>query len=338
MAMKLDLTDVKIINLLMDDGRMSVAEIARRMDDSTERTAHYRVEKLIQSGVIRIGTIVDPRSLGFAVRADIFMQVEPGRIQEVAEKLTEFAQVSFVACSLGEYDVVITVSTRDNTELYTFLAEEIVNVPGIKDTTTVLVPKFLKDVHHWFHTELDTEEIGFNLIKGYPDRSSQVTNHKVDRVDQAIVDFLIKDGRIPAVKIARQIGYVSARLVRDRIDTLVQNKVIQMCAIVDSRKLGFPIIAGVVLDVDKRYIMDTAQRLAKLPETNYVGFSLEKPKLSIQVYARDNIHLYTFVTEEIPKLPGVTNTVTSILPKILKDLDEWRIPDSACVDYSVNSD
>jgi len=338
MAMKLDLTDVKIINLLMDDGRMSVAEIARRMDDSTERTTHYRIEKLIESGVIRIGTIVDPRALGFSVRADIFIQVEPGRIQEVAEKLAEFAQVSFVACSLGKYDVIITVSTRDNTELYTLLAEGIANVPGIKDTTTVLVPKFLKDVHHWFHTDVDTDEIGLNLVKGYPARSSQVTNYEVDRVDQAIVDFLIQDGRIPAVKIARQIGYVSARLVRDRIDALVQNKVIQVCAIVDPQKLGFPVIAGVVLDVDKRYIMDTAQRLANLPETNYVGFSLEKPKLSIQVCARDNTHLYMFVTEELPKLPGVTNTVTSVLPKILKDLDDWHIPDSTCVDYSMSTD
>jgi len=336
MAMKLDLTDVKIIDLLMDDGRMSVAEIARRMDDCTERTTHYRIEKLIESGVIRIGTIVDPRALGFSVRADIFIHVEPGRIQKVAEKLTEFAQVSFVACSLGIYDVIITVSTRDNSELYTFLTEEIANVPGIKDMTTVLVPKFLKDFHHWFHTNVDTDESGLNFVKSYPVRSSKVTNYEVDQVDQAIVDFLIQDGRIPAVKIARQMGYVSARLVRDRIDALVQNNVIQVCAIVNPQKLGFPVIAGVVLDVDKRYIMDTAQGLAKLPETNYVGFSLEKPKLSIQVCTRDNMHLYTFVTEELSKLPGVTKTVTSIQPKKLKDLDDWRIPDSACVENSMS--
>lgn len=321
----------------MDDGRMSVAEISRRIGSESERTIHYRIGKLIESRVIRISTIVDPRVLGFIVRADVFIKAEPGRIQEVAEKLTELEQVSYVACSLGQYDINITISTRDNSELHSLVANKIVNIPGIEDTTIVLVPKFLKDVQHWFHTEFDTEEIGSPTVRGYPKHSPSITTYKVDHLDQTIVDILIQDGRIPAAEIARQMGYVSARFVRDRIEALVENEVIQICAIVDPQRLGFPVTAVIILDVDARNIVDTANRLAELSETNFVGFSLEKPRLIIQVCAIDNMHLYTFVTEVLPQMPGVTNTVTSILPKVLKDLDQWRIPDSACVDYGVHT-
>jgi hypothetical protein len=32
------------------------------------------------------------------------------------------------------------------------------------------------------------------------------------------------------------------------------------------------------------------------------------------------------------RVPGVTKTVTTLVPLVLKDVYDWRIPDSACVD------
>lgn len=332
MTIQLDPTDVQIINALMEDGRISVAEISRRISNESKRTIHYRIEKLIKSDVIRIGTIVDPRAIGYYVRADIFIQVETGRIQEVAEKLAEFKQVSYVACLLGIYDIIITVSMRDNTELYTFIANEVAKVSGIKETATYLVPMFLKDVHHWFQHGIETEKNYAPASRQYQLQSPQINKYKVDRVDQAIVDLLMKDGRIPAAEIARQLGYISERSVRDRIESLFANKVIQICAIVNPIKLGFLVTANIILDIATGDVLETAQKLAQLDETCYVGFSIGKPSLSIQVYARDTNSLYTFVTETLHQMPGVTNTVTTILPLTLKSLDSWGIPDSACVD------
>lgn len=328
MIAKIDSTDVKIISLLMQDGRMSVAEITRTIKDGSERATHYRIQRLIDRGVIRIGTIVDHRAIGLSVRADIFIAVKPGSMQAVAQQLAKFEQVSYVACMLGNYDIVITVATHDNTELYKFLAEDITSVPGIKETKTVLVPIFFKDVHQWFQVDLDSEEINLTPFKKNLNREPPVDRFELERVDQAIVDLLLQDGRIPAAEIARQIGYISARSVRDRIEALVTHKVIHVCAIADPTSLGFPVVAEVILDVDTEHMLDYARELAQRDETSYVGFSLEKPNINIQVCARSNMDLFTFVRDVLRQMPGVTNTITSILPLKVKEIDQWRIPDS----------
>src|SRR5258706_142975 len=49
-----DRTDIKIVNLLLEDGRMSASEISRRMSDISERAVRYRIDRMIDEGVIQI--------------------------------------------------------------------------------------------------------------------------------------------------------------------------------------------------------------------------------------------------------------------------------------------
>ena len=48
--------------------------------------------------------------------------------------------------------------------------------------------------------------------------------------------------------------------------------------------------------------------------------------MSIQIVAKDTAEIYQFVTEVVRKVPGVRKTTTSIVPLILKDVYQWRIP------------
>ena len=149
MAYQIDKIDQAIVDLLLEDGRMSSAEIARRIGDISERSVRHRIDRLIQEGVIRVSAIVNPKAVGLPVLADVFIEVEPGRVLEVARKMAEFAQVSYVACSTGDRDVSIQVYARDNEELYRFVTEVVGNVPGVRKTHTVLLPLILKDVYNW---------------------------------------------------------------------------------------------------------------------------------------------------------------------------------------------
>jgi Lrp/AsnC family transcriptional regulator for asnA, asnC and gidA len=81
--------------------------------------------------------------------ADVFIEVEPGRILDVAHRIAEYECVSYIACSIGGRDISIQVVAHDNTELYRFVAEVLGKVPGIRKTTTLLVPLVLKDVYEW---------------------------------------------------------------------------------------------------------------------------------------------------------------------------------------------
>jgi Lrp/AsnC family transcriptional regulator for asnA, asnC and gidA len=98
----LDQTDRAIIGLLNEDGRMSSAEISRRLGDVPSRTVSYRIDHLIERGIISVKAIVNPPALGYNVLADVFLEVEPGRVRAVANKVASFPEVSYVACATGE--------------------------------------------------------------------------------------------------------------------------------------------------------------------------------------------------------------------------------------------
>jgi Lrp/AsnC family transcriptional regulator for asnA, asnC and gidA len=145
---KIDTVDRKIINLLLEDGRIPASEIARQIG-LTERSVRYRIERLIQGEVIKIAAVVNPEALGYSIVADVFIEVEPALINEVARRLAEHENVTYVACSIGERDVSAQVVARDNNEVYALATEFIGKLPGVRKTTTSIVPIRLKDVYQW---------------------------------------------------------------------------------------------------------------------------------------------------------------------------------------------
>ena len=146
---EIDKIDVKIVNLLLEDGRMPASEIARRMGDISERAVRYRIDRMIEEGVIYVSAIVSPQAFGFDTRADVWLEVESDKILEVANKMAEFQNVSYVACSIGETDVSIQVVAKDTGEVYRFVTEVVRKVPGVRKTVTSIVPIVLKDVYQW---------------------------------------------------------------------------------------------------------------------------------------------------------------------------------------------
>ncbi len=145
----LDEIDLKIVDLLMENGRMNAAKIARRVGQITERAVRYRINRMESMGTIRICAIPNPKSLGFSVIADVFIEVESGQIMEVARKLVEMECISYVACSIGEKDISAQVVAQNSDEVYTIVTEIIGKVQGVRKTTTSIVPIVLKDIHEW---------------------------------------------------------------------------------------------------------------------------------------------------------------------------------------------
>ncbi len=61
--------DQKIVELLMEDGRMASAEIARRIGGGvSERVVRYRIERMVKDGVIQVRPIVNPQAFGLTTR------------------------------------------------------------------------------------------------------------------------------------------------------------------------------------------------------------------------------------------------------------------------------
>jgi Lrp/AsnC family transcriptional regulator, regulator for asnA, asnC and gidA len=146
---KIDKTDLKIINLLIDNGRIHAAEIARQVGNISERAVRYRIERMLENDVMQISAVVNPRSVGLSVVADVWIECDADAIMEVARSMTELEEISYVACSIGERDVSVQILARDTGDVYRFVTEVIGKVPGVRKTTTNIVPMVLKDIYQW---------------------------------------------------------------------------------------------------------------------------------------------------------------------------------------------
>lgn len=146
---KPDCTDWEIIALLNEDGRMPSTEIARRLGNVSARTVTNRINALIEQGFINIRAIVNPEPVGYNVMADVFIEVEPGRVREIARKTAEFPEVTYVACATGATDVSISLRVRSIGELFDFVSETIGKIPGVTRTQSYLLPLKIKDFDTW---------------------------------------------------------------------------------------------------------------------------------------------------------------------------------------------
>jgi Lrp/AsnC family leucine-responsive transcriptional regulator len=91
----LDPVNLRLLRELSEDGRLGMAELARRVGMSAPAVAE-RVQRLERAGVIAgYHAEIDPRALGFPVAAIVRIRPAPGqlrRIPDVAEETSEVVE------------------------------------------------------------------------------------------------------------------------------------------------------------------------------------------------------------------------------------------------------
>src|ERR1700689_3823871 len=112
---KLDGVDEAIIAVLQEDGRRSYGEIGEAVGLS-EAATRQRINRLRESGVMRIVAVTDPVALGRGVVATVGVRVA-GDARKVAAELTEHEAVEYVVLVAGSFDLLCEVVCEDETEL-----------------------------------------------------------------------------------------------------------------------------------------------------------------------------------------------------------------------------
>ncbi len=143
-----DMIDRKIIEILNQDARTASSEIARRVD-IPERTVHNRIRRLQEGGYIHPIAVVNPKAFGYTLAVDIFCEVEVGQMVQATEALVAMPEISYIAISTGDQDLSIQGLFKDIEEMQEFITTKLHQVPGMRRTRTVLIPRILKDTYQW---------------------------------------------------------------------------------------------------------------------------------------------------------------------------------------------
>jgi Lrp/AsnC family transcriptional regulator for asnA, asnC and gidA len=115
----------------------------------TPRVVRHRIKKLVREGVISITAVVQPKALGYAVKADIMIEAQLGEIPDIARRLTGLDLVTYVALATGESDISIQVVARSAEDLYDMVQGPVHEMTGVARTRTYLLPRQLKFTHSW---------------------------------------------------------------------------------------------------------------------------------------------------------------------------------------------
>ena len=143
----------------------------------------------------------------------------------------------------------------------------------------------------------------------------------IDEIDKAIVRELQLDGRLPYAKLGPRVG-LSQAAVRQRVQRLIENGVMQVVAVTDPLTLGFGLQAMVGVEVDGD-LRAAAAKLAKVDEVAYVVVTTGRFDLLVEVVCRDNEELLTIVNDVIRALPGVRTAETFTYLHLEKQTYSW---------------
>ena len=149
MKPKVDNVDRAILKLLQEDVRMSCSEMARRLGDVSERTIRNKLRRLLDRNIITLSAGAVPETLGYVIAADIYIDVEAGKVTDVADALCKLPVVYYVALISGESDISAACVATDVDSLQTFITETIHTIPGVRKTRVYLLTRILKQSYGW---------------------------------------------------------------------------------------------------------------------------------------------------------------------------------------------
>jgi len=143
----LDDIDRRIIGQLQVDGRKPYTQMAPAVGLS-EAAVRQRVQRLIDSGVMQIVAVTDPKVLGFSRQAMIGLQVE-GDALAVADRVAALSEVEYVVLTAGALDLLVEVVVEDDESLLRLLNDEIRKIPGVRATETYMYLRIHKETYQW---------------------------------------------------------------------------------------------------------------------------------------------------------------------------------------------
>ena len=136
---QIDSTDIRIIEALIDDGRMAYSVLAEEIG-SSNTLVHQRVRKLKEIGILTRPTfLISPEHAGYDTCAFVLIIVrEANQINDVIEAIKEIPEVVNCVSIMGRYDLMVRLYAINNRHLQDLVHDKLQAIPEIESTNTMV--------------------------------------------------------------------------------------------------------------------------------------------------------------------------------------------------------
>jgi Lrp/AsnC family leucine-responsive transcriptional regulator len=153
----LDAIDSKILKELESDGRLSIVDLAQRVN-LTNTPCSERVKRLEREGIIKsFRAVLDKERLGLGhltiVQVSLAASATENSLAKFNAAVRDIEEVELCLMIAGSFDYLLLMRTRDIAHFRKVLEEKTNKLPGILQTSSFAVMETVKDVHAGINAE-----------------------------------------------------------------------------------------------------------------------------------------------------------------------------------------
>lgn len=151
---------------------------------------------------------------------------------------------------------------------------------------------------------------------------AQPAHIDLDAIDQAIIELLRKDGRMPYRAIARVLD-IAENTVRARVRRMEESDTMRVVAVTDIEAAGYGMLLAIGVQVEGRAPEAVAREMAAIREVFSVNVVVGAQDIEILVVAQDQAALNELITDKLGAIPGVRRLTPALALEILKNQPDW---------------
>lgn len=145
---------------------------------------------------------------------------------------------------------------------------------------------------------------------------------ELDAIDQAIIEQLRLDGRMPYRALAKVLNLTEAT-VRARVRRLEESGTMRLVAVTDIEAAGYDMLLAIGVQVEHRTPEAVARELARFQEVFSVNVVVGAQDLEMLVVARNQAALDELLNQRLASVPGVRRLTPALALDVLKNQPDW---------------
>ena len=142
-----------------------------------------------------------------------------------------------------------------------------------------------------------------------------------DSADKAIIRELQVDGRMAYAKLAPLVG-LSEAATRQRVNRLVERRVMEIVAVTDPAMLGLKHQSMVGINVNA-HVQNIADQLAKIDSIDYLVVTAGRYDILAEVFCSDAAEFLTIVNDQIRPIVGIQHLEILTYLDLAKQTYNW---------------
>lgn len=141
--------------------------------------------------------------------------------------------------------------------------------------------------------------------------------NQLDDLDYQILKVLMKDGQITNVDLSKMVG-TSVNTIRNRIQRLIENKVLRIVGVTNPMMLGFDVHVIIGVDVEYEHMVSAAEGFAAINSVRYVAYASGQHNLVVMAFFQNMEQYFYFLTEQVSRLKGILSLNVTFVGKEIK--------------------